>query len=494
MRAFFSRLRVRVLLLVLLAVVPALLLMLYSAEERRRQDFAAVQENVLRLCQFTANNMERDFEATRQLLAALSRVSDFSTTTTVNCSGAYTELTRQSSLYENLGRVAPDGTVVCSALPAFQGSNVADQAWFRRAIETRGFVVGGYRPGSVAGRATINFGYPVVGREGEITSVLFAAMDFSWLNRLAEQARLPLGATLTATDRNGTVLARYPDPELWVGKAYPNAPIIKAIHDRREGQVEVAGIDGVQRIYAFSSIPGHDITVHIGFTREAAFEAANRSLRRNLAAMAAVALLALLAAWFVGDLFLVRQVNALVAATRRLGSGDLSTRTSLPYHSGELGTLARAFDEMAESLEFRDAQLRESEVERSSTESLFTEVVDNAPEAILGVDKEGNIVLFNRRAERLFGHAAREVIGQSIERLLASSSTEVLRRYVETLSAEGTGGGTPGRIDLTGRRKDGTEFPVQAAISRVGRDGRTAFTAILREAAERTPPGKGAEG
>ena len=66
-----------------------------------------------------------------------------------------------------------------------------------------------------------------------------------------------------------------------------------------------------------------------------------------------IGLVALAAAWFGGERFVLRQVRALSNAARKLGAGDLSIRTGLRYERGELGQLARTFDGMAQSLEQR---------------------------------------------------------------------------------------------------------------------------------------------
>ena len=66
-----------------------------------------------------------------------------------------------------------------------------------------------------------------------------------------------------------------------------------------------------------------------------------------------VGLLALAAAWFGGERFILRQVRALSKAVQQLGAGDLTSRTQLSRERGELGDLAGTFDAMAASLEDR---------------------------------------------------------------------------------------------------------------------------------------------
>lgn len=73
------------------------------------------------------------------------------------------------------------------------------------------------------------------------------------------------------------------------------------------------------------------------------------------------AVFALVLAWLGGDLFIVRRTRALVAATRRVAAGDLSARSGVPYGRGEIGQLARAFDEMAAGLQLREVSSREAE-------------------------------------------------------------------------------------------------------------------------------------
>jgi light-regulated signal transduction histidine kinase (bacteriophytochrome) len=64
----------------------------------------------------------------------------------------------------------------------------------------------------------------------------------------------------------------------------------------------------------------------------------------------------------LGEAFILRKTRALVAATQSLASGDLDTRTNLPYDEGEIGQLAQSFDQMAASLEQREMERQQAEV------------------------------------------------------------------------------------------------------------------------------------
>src|SRR5436190_168744 len=75
----------------------------------------------------------------------------------------------------------------------------------------------------------------------------------------------------------------------------------------------------------------------------------------------AVGFLALGAAWFGGERFILRQIRLLAQAAQRLREGDLASRTGLRREGGELGELARSFDSMAAKLEERVKEREQAE-------------------------------------------------------------------------------------------------------------------------------------
>ena len=371
-RLSLASVRTRLLLLVLLAVIPALGLTLYTNLEERQLRKAQVQEHALRLSRIVSADHERLIEDARQLLVALARLPAVRDRNRAACSALFADLLTQHSSYANLAVIDADGNVFCSALPMTGQVYAGDRAYFRHARETLDFAIGEYQVGRITGKATVNFAYPVLDDADHVRAVVVAALDLAWLNALASQAGLPPGSMLTVIDRHGTILSRYPDQAKWVGKVMPESLVLKAIAAQQgPGTTEASSEDGVSCLFSFAPLGGAAQSaspyVSIGIPTAVAFAGANRILARNLVALGLVAGLALAAAWVGGNLFIVRQIQALVGATKRVAAGELGVRTGLPEGHGELSQLAGAFDRMAESLqEAHERRLLEEELRRKN--------------------------------------------------------------------------------------------------------------------------------
>ncbi|HEX4895949.1 MAG TPA: PAS domain S-box protein [Solimonas sp.] len=115
----------------------------------------------------------------------------------------------------------------------------------------------------------------------------------------------------------------------------------------------------------------------------------------------------------------------------------------------------------------------------------YRDLVESSPDGIVLIDAEGRIVLVNAQTERLFGYSRTELLGQTIEMLVPEKyrSGHLLRRegYFGEPRVREMGVGA----ELPGRRKDGTEFPVEISLSPL-RTGRGLFAmAAVRNAADR---------
>jgi PAS domain S-box-containing protein len=116
---------------------------------------------------------------------------------------------------------------------------------------------------------------------------------------------------------------------------------------------------------------------------------------------------------------------------------------------------------------------------------LLRGILDSADDAIVSVDQDQRIILFNQGAERLFGYRAREVVGQPLGTLLPESYRAGHAHHVRRFRTQEVAARRMGeRGSISARRKDGTVFPAEASISRVAIGSTTIYTAILRDVTE----------
>lgn len=131
-----------------------------------------------------------------------------------------------------------------------------------------------------------------------------------------------------------------------------------------------------------------------------------------------------------------------------------------------------------------ERQRIQAELEISQTR--FARILDIADDAIISIDADQHITLFNQGAEKIFGYTAQEVIGQQIDLLLPLRFTKTHRHYVADFSKSPSLARRMGeRREIFGCRKDGTEFPAEASISKLNMGEETFYTVILRDITER---------
>jgi PAS domain S-box-containing protein len=129
---------------------------------------------------------------------------------------------------------------------------------------------------------------------------------------------------------------------------------------------------------------------------------------------------------------------------------------------------------------------RAADLALHSIEAQVDSVVESAMDAIITVDENQRIVLFNAAAEKVFQHPRGAVLGQALEMLIPARLRGAHAGHIKRF---GTTGVTSRRMGdqtvLVGSRAGGGEFPIEASISQHNEGGRRFFTVILRDVTER---------
>jgi PAS domain S-box-containing protein len=472
MLRFFSSLRVQLAGLVLFAVLPTLGLVVHQDLQQRRSAERQVLAEAERLSEQASRDIDLAVRDARTLLDLLAHLPELKRGDWTAGQAILRDLLRQHRLapgdtlapsppsprgdperYANLGIIGLHGGLLASALPTSGPVNLADRLYFRRALASGTFAVGEYQVGRITRSPTLNVARPVPGPDGRPRAVVYAAIGLGWLSAVPAELPLPPGAVFAVFDHRGTVLARHPEPERWVGRSLPDSILARALRERPDATFTAVGIDSVERVWSVRPIGGLTGAAAygiFGIDRRQAFAAADRDLARSLLLLVAVLLVALAAAWTGARRFVLDPVARIVETARRLRAGDMDARTGMTGF-GEMSDLGQSFDRTSRSLQERQRELERTAAEARRSAETLQAVITASPVAIVVLDHERRTIVWNPAAERLFGWTAAEIVGQ------------VQPPYIPPEERHGS-------YDLAGRAMAGDQL-ADVEVQRVRRDG-----------------------
>jgi len=286
----------------------------------------------------------------------------------------------------------------------------------------------------VDGKRTLFFSRRIRNAKGEFVGVIAASLDIAYVEALFDGIKLDTVSPIALYLEDGALIARAPhDDSLGAGRAA--LPAIENGTNERTRFKTVRTEGAEAGITTYRRISRFPMVLAVG-NRDSAALAGWRSTAGIIVGVAALNILLVLAAMA----FLLREQR----------------------HEAELATAARESDD----------QLRA--------------MVDSAMDAIITIDSERRVVVFNPAAQRMFGYSAEEVRGSRLDRFLPERLRAVHERNVAAFRESGvTARMKKARMEIVGLRSDGTEFPLESTIAQVAIGGQTMFTAILRDISER---------
>ncbi|MDQ4130672.1 MAG: SpoIIE family protein phosphatase [Actinomycetota bacterium] len=164
-----------------------------------------------------------------------------------------------------------------------------------------------------------------------------------------------------------------------------------------------------------------------------------------------------------------------------LGVIEFFAREVRQPDEGVLQTMSAFGSQIGQYMERRRAEeaVRESEARKSA-------VLESALDGVITIDHRGRILEFNPAAERIFGYRRADAVGKVMADLiippfLRERHHRGLAHYLRT----GEGPLLDKRIEITGMRADGSEFPVELAITRIALDGPPTFSGYVRDISQR---------
>lgn len=184
--------------------------------------------------------------------------------------------------------------------------------------------------------------------------------------------------------------------------------------------------------------------------------------------------------WFTSSMIII-PIMRLKGYMDLLAAGKTKLDIQNTSLAAEIGDMSRAVEVFRQNIIERDTAVSNLK----DRESRVSAIVNTAHECIVTINSKGVIDTFNPASERIFGYPAKEVIGLNVSTLMSepfrSAHNHYLENYLTTGEARIIGTGR----ELTGLRANGSEFPMELAVSEMDVGGERMFTGIIRDISER---------
>lgn len=391
-------LRARLVLIVLAVMVPLIGLTFAREWERRRLEIGRLQASARERATYAARALEVQFANAHAQLHALTQLLDTRQPAAAIDSVLKRTYPAAPYRYANLWVADTAGHVIAVARnPQGRPLSVADRRYFLDARRDGGFHVGDIARSRALPSAPliVPFGLAKRNASGAVIAVIGAAVLADSLDALRVMDGLPAGSVFTVVDSTGRVQYRSLDADGWIGRSLAAEPGFQHNRVVPRGVDTTRSADGTRRMVAFETVPSTKWIVYIGIPVASSLDLVRRQFQRDLALTFALAV----AVFLLGNGLVrrvTRPIESLTGDARAIAAGDLQRRSAVA-EPREIGALASAFNQMAETVAERNRALAESEAR-------YRLLFDANPVPVFVWSLETRrIVMTNRAAREQFG-------------------------------------------------------------------------------------------
>ena len=359
--------RVRSRLLLPAAIVAACLTVLAGvrAWQLRSAQVEFQTSNALQLVTVGARALDATIAQTQTLLVSLGELLDPKAPTGANDAVLQRIFRAAPVPYANLwiadtsGHALGAARLPATGRPAFA---IGDRKYFRTAMQTGKFTVGDIVTSRVlpGNPRVLTFALPVIDtRTGSITAVVGASIEVDSLEAVRTARTLPEGSVLTILDSAGYVVYRTLDRDQWIGRHFNLDS--GSVNDFRANHGVGAGrsSDGTFRLTGYHNTARAPWVLYIGIPSRYTLDVVRNQFLRDLGVGLIITLI-VLALGYASILVVVTPIESLTADARAIAGGNMSRRSAVSSND-EIGDLARAFNQMADTVVERNAALRSSQ-------------------------------------------------------------------------------------------------------------------------------------
>lgn len=364
---FSLSLRTHLLLLALILSLPALALILHSGMVQREEAIRQGYRSARRMVTLIANEQYNQTGNAEQLVSVLSQLPDIRNRKSAASSLLLGEILKKNPHFGNIVVTDQEGAVWASGLPMKEPFSLKGRRTFNNAMQSGTFSSGEYVLGKLSLKHTIGFGYPIEDSSGKPHGIISVTLDFGhFVNRLLHNAELPKKSQFYIVDRKGIIIFSSQEPDRHVGtqlKPRLFSRITRDIGKNRDTFLDEADPDNRRiisyRVLRLEHEPDPYLYICGSIPLDGVMKKARQAELVNIGLLAALLLTTFFLTMVIGNFCFVQRVKRLQEASGHLAEGNLQIRVANSVGGGELGSLGRAFDEMASKLASREQELHE---------------------------------------------------------------------------------------------------------------------------------------
>jgi two-component system cell cycle sensor histidine kinase/response regulator CckA len=470
--------RARLTLLTLALLTPMVAIAAWHFSEERADSRTQAEErttDVARLVASRADEFVRRTEVSLQAAALMVRVDPPDIRYNDSVLTALGDRMIGTDGMLEVQRVGGGNIGAAHAPPGARRSfSIDDRRYYTEALRTGAFAIGEpvrARPDSTVW--IVGFGLPIRGRSGKFAAVVHVSALLDSLRYVADAGTLPPGSVVQVVDRGGRMVFSSVNPKTIVGSDVSRFASFRQITSAPRGVMTSASeLDGVTRIRAWERVGRAPWYVVVGIASTQAMAQQEARSRGELLAIAVTLVLALLVVALVAGR-ISRPVIALTADAQAIAGGDLARRSSVTSTS-ELGTLAAAFNRMAETVEFQTKALTENE--RS-----YRLVFEGNPLPIwIWEMSTFRFVAANDSAIARFGYSREEFLSMTARDVRPTGDVEKFEKLVSGPAPRQTS-----HYAVTYRIKSGETFEAEIHASPIVWGDRDAYLVVIHDISER---------
>ncbi|WP_295071518.1 HWE histidine kinase domain-containing protein [Tabrizicola sp.] len=343
------------------ALLPAVAIAIANIITIQRDRITELHGDAMRTAELVSLEVEQTFAGLESVLRTLAAAPVVRNANGPACSALLADTVKAVPFASELYILNADGSLRCGSSTAEHLDLVSKDLLAETTTEN--LVSGTYQKDAKDGAERLPVALRIGGGGNGASGIALALVDLAWMEERLQARSMSPGNSLTIVDRSGTVLARVPDPETFVGtKIRPE--FMPLLEETTPGSMEMVSRDGTPRILGYypPAVNSSGLYISAGYSIEEGLATLRSVVLQALGLAVLGTVLVAMLALYTARVFIAQPVGALIETITAWRRGNTAARTGMSEDNGEIGEAGAALDAfLSEVIANREARQKADE-------------------------------------------------------------------------------------------------------------------------------------